>query len=77
MISLRSRRLVGAYRPIGKLFINTLYGCFGYRHRHEVTVMISSNMVDYYAQRYDIIDMIPIEDFTLPILIQASLCCNT
>lgn len=61
----RVKELGGAYRPIGKLFINSLYGRFGFRQNNEVTVIIDNHMVNYYSNRYDIIDNVAIGKFTL------------
>ena len=51
--------------PIGKLFINSLYGRFGFRQNNEVTVIIDNRMVDYYTERYDIVHNVVIGKFTL------------
>ena len=55
----------GAYRAIGKLFINSLYGRFGFRGTGQITIMIPSGGVDYYSQRFDIVDSVEIGNYTL------------
>lgn len=36
----KMKEMGGAYRAIGKLFINSIYGRFGFRKTDEVTVLI-------------------------------------
>ena len=54
------KEMGGAYRAIGKLFINSLYGRFGFRKTDEVTVLIPKDRQNYFTTRYDIVDKVDI-----------------
>ena len=50
----------GAYRAIGKLFINSLYGRFALRPSDEITVVIPKEREDFYSHRFQVTDRVEI-----------------
>lgn len=54
------KEMGGAYRSIGKLFINSLYGRFGLKRSDETTVIISREDEQYYSDRFNILDRVEV-----------------
>ena len=59
------KEMGGAYRQIGKLFINSLYGRFAIKSHNIETVLIHNREEDYFIKRFNIIDRVEIGDFIL------------
>ena len=51
----------GAYRSIGKLFINSLYGRFGLNSKDKLTIIIPKEREEHYAHRFYITDRVEID----------------
>lgn len=59
------KEMGGAYRAIGKLFINSLYGRFGLKRRDEVTRIIPREQENYYSTRFEVYDRVELGQYLL------------
>ena len=57
------KEMGGAYRQIGKLFINSLYGRFAIRGYNIDTVLIHNREEEYFIKRFNIVDRVEMGEF--------------